>query len=105
LEKKVMQLVEKKGKSSGGKDRLIQFYGDECVHCHEMNTLVERLENELRLSVTRLEVWHNDENAKLLEGFDQGRCGGIPFFFNEKSGKWLCGSVPYDKLKAWATEK
>jgi thiol-disulfide isomerase/thioredoxin len=83
-------------------ERLIQFYGDECVHCHEMEPLVEKLENELGIAVVKLEVWHNDENAQLLQAVDNGMCGGIPFFFNEKSKKFICGSVPYERLKQWA---
>jgi hypothetical protein len=29
-------------------------------------------------------------------------CGGVPFFFNKKNKKTICGSAPYGKLKAWA---
>ena len=28
--------------------------------------------------------------------------GGIPFFYNEKSGRWICGNTKYEKLKDWA---
>ena len=82
--------------------RLIMFTGTECTHCHEMDPLVEQLEKELGLKVEKLEVWHNAENMAFLQQVDQGLCGGIPFFFNEKSGKWICGSAKYEKLKAWA---
>lgn len=83
---------------------LIEFYGTECVHCKEMVPLVERLKQE-GIELTRLEVWHNQKNAEILQELDQGKCGGVPFFFNKKSGKWICGSVPYEKLKAWAKGK
>ncbi len=82
--------------------RLLQFYGTECVHCHTMNPHVEKLESELRTTVHKLEVWHDEENAKLLASLDHGICGGIPFFFNEKTGKWICGTASYEKLKQWA---
>ena len=83
-------------------NRLIMFTGTECTHCHEMDPLVEQLEKEIKVSVEKLEVWHNAENMALLESVDQGMCGGIPFFFNEKSNRKICGNVKYDKLKEWA---
>ncbi|MBI2144712.1 thioredoxin family protein [Candidatus Woesearchaeota archaeon] len=83
-------------------DRLLMFTGTECTHCHEMDPLVERLEKEQKVKVEKLEVWHNAENMALLQGIDQGQCGGIPFFFNEKSGRKICGNVKYEKLREWA---
>ena len=81
---------------------LLEFYGTECKHCNDMKPFVERLESELGKELTKLEVWHNQQNLKKLEECDQGRCGGVPFFFNKKTGKFICGSTTYDKLKAWA---
>jgi len=79
------------------------FYGTECPHCHVMVPLVERLEKETGVRVERLEVWHNEENAKLVETFDKGLCGGVPFFFNTKTRAFVCGEASYDELKKWAT--
>ena len=81
---------------------LLMFYGTECEHCHEMMPLVERLEKEERVKIERVEVWHNSKNAALLEKYDRGFCGGVPFFYNTKTEKWICGSANYDDLKAWA---
>lgn len=91
-------------------ERLIEFYGTECEHCKEMVPIMDRVEKELGVKIIRLEVWHNSENAKLLKEYDkdaQGNefCGGIPFFYNEKTGKKLCGNAKYEKLKAWAEGK
>ncbi len=91
-------------------DRLIEFYGTECVHCMEMVPLIERIQKELGVKITRLEVWHNSENAKLLKEYDKNPdgsefCGGIPFFYNEKTGKKICGNTKYERLKAWAEGK
>ena len=83
-------------------DRLLDFYGTECPHCHDMDPLVEKLEKELSVEVVKLEVWHNTENATLLKKLDTIGCGGVPFFFNEKTGKALCGAVDYETLKKWA---
>ncbi len=85
--------------------RLLLFYGTECSHCHDMDPLVARLEKETKLKVTRLEVWHDSKNAEVLANADKGVCGGVPFFYNEKSKKHLCGAVPYATLKAWALGK
>ena len=81
---------------------LYMFFGTECVHCHEMLPLVEKLEKELKVKLVRLETLHNASNAKKLQGFDKGRCGGVPFFYNDKTDKFICGSGTYDELKTWA---
>lgn len=86
-------------------DELIEFYGKECVHCKKMEPLVKRLEEELGIKIKKLEVWHNEKNAKLMEELDKGRCGGVPFFINLKTGKWICGATTYEELKKWATEE
>ena len=91
-------------------DRLIMFSGTECSHCKEMHPLVEKLEKELGIKLTRLEVWHNSDNANLMKRLDKDEegnefCGGVPFFYNEKTGKKICGNVKYDRLKAWAEGK
>ena len=81
---------------------LIQFGGTECVHCHEMDPLVEKLQKEENVTIQYLESWHDEENAKMLEELDGGRCGGVPFFYNTKTKKFICGSCEYEILKAWA---
>lgn len=83
-------------------DDLIEFYGTECPHCVKMEPLIQRLEDETGLKIKRFEVWHNEANAKLLEQCDKGFCGGVPFFFNKKTGKWICGAAEYEELKKWA---
>ncbi|MDA2922896.1 thioredoxin family protein [Patescibacteria group bacterium AH-259-L07] len=83
-------------------DELLDFYGTECVHCREMDPLVEQLGKEEGVTVKKIEVWHNSKNAELMKQYDKGYCGGVPFFYNTKTGKWICGSTSYEKLKAWA---
>ncbi|MBU0953373.1 MAG: hypothetical protein KKA90_03060 [Nanoarchaeota archaeon] len=84
---------------------LIVFYGTECKHCHELEPLFDRLKEEAGIELTHLEVWHNAENAAMWQELDGGKCGGVPFLFNKKTGKWICGTTTYEKLKAWATGK
>ena len=84
---------------------LIMFYGEECVHCHEMVPLVDKLEKEEKVKVERIETWHNSANQKKFREADQGFCEGVPLFVNTTTGKKICGSTSYDKLKAWAIGK
>ncbi len=86
-------------------DELLFFTGAECSHCHTMNPLVEKLEKEEKVKVKKLEVWHNSKNLAVLQKYDKGHCGGVPFFFNTKTGKWICGEASYENLRKWALEK
>ncbi|OGD22018.1 MAG: hypothetical protein A2W03_15640 [Candidatus Aminicenantes bacterium RBG_16_63_16] len=88
--------------------RLIMFYARECPHCKAMMPYVERLENEEKVVLEKLEVWHSDKNADLMRSFRPviaPKCGGqlrTPTFFNEATNDVLCGEVTYEKLKEWA---
>jgi len=86
-------------------DNLLEFYGEECPHCVHMKPLIDQLEKELGIRIRKHEIWYNEDNAKLLETYDTGMCGGVPFFFNTKTKKWICGSTSYEELKKWATEE
>jgi len=81
---------------------LLEFYGIECPHCTKMHDLVVRLEREEGIKVDRIEVWHNQENEKRLLLIDKGLCGGVPFFYNEKTKKFICGDAKYSELRDWA---
>jgi hypothetical protein len=59
-----------------------------------MESLVERLEDEAGVKVAKLEVWHNEANAKLMREYDK-YCGG--FFSIIKDGKWICGNADYER--------
>ncbi|MES2023497.1 MAG: hypothetical protein V4439_02330 [Patescibacteria group bacterium] len=82
---------------------LLEFYGTECPHCVRMHELVERLEKEEGIKVESLETWHNAENEKRLNEIDKDMCGGVPFFYNTETKKFICGEADYETLKAWAT--
>ncbi|MEK6849453.1 MAG: hypothetical protein AABY01_02695 [Nanoarchaeota archaeon] len=81
---------------------LLAYYGNGCPHCDNMDPLIRKLERELHVKVIEKEVWHNDENAEELSKVDNGKCGGVPFFYNAKNKKWICGQCDYDELKKWA---
>jgi thiol-disulfide isomerase/thioredoxin len=81
---------------------LLEFYGETCPHCVEMKPIVEQLEKEEGVTVEKHEVWNNTENAKKMEEYDTGLCGGVPFFYNTDSKQFLCGSADMNTLKKWA---
>jgi hypothetical protein len=93
------------GEASEQKSHLMEFFGKECPHCAAMSLLVTRLQDEEGVEILQYEVWHSEQNANLMREIDQGRCGGVPFFYNRQTGKWLCGVVNYEKLKDWALGK
>lgn len=85
---------------------LLEFYGKECPHCITMMPLVDQVAKELKVDVQKLETWHNPKNEALRKEKDaDSACGGVPFFYNEESGKALCGESSYEELKAWAEGK
>jgi len=82
------------------------FYGTECVHCHEMMPLIKKLEKEMGVKVQMVETWHNSTNESKRSKLDKGgKCGGVPFFVNEETGKTICGATDYEGLKKWAAKK
>lgn len=81
---------------------LLEFYGQECPHCLKMSGYCTRLKKENGIDVEKYEVWHSDENLKKMQKYDKGLCGGVPFFINTESGKFLCGETSYEELKKWA---
>ncbi len=71
-----------------------------------MDKLVSKLIKE-GFDIERIEIWHNEENNKMMEKLDcePEPCGGVPFFLNQKTKKTVCGEVPYNELKEWAEGK
>lgn len=83
-------------------ENLLFFYGSECPHCIKMEAHLDRLDKEEGIQVSRLEVWHNEENGKKLEELDTVSCGGVPFFINKNTGKTICGETQYEEILSWA---
>lgn len=89
------------------------FWGRECAHCRRIHPLVEKMENETGIKLTKLEVWHDKENFKIMRKYEKPiskACGegvglGTPAFFDEETGEALCGEQPYEVLKEWAMKK
>jgi len=87
-----------------GKPHLLGFYAEQSMEAKRMRFLGDLLEKELPgVKIVWLEAWENPLNEKLRATIDlRNQCGGVPYLFNRKTGKVLCGVVPYDKLRAWA---
>jgi hypothetical protein len=82
------------------------FVGTECPHCDRMRPLVAKLQFETGIRLEEWDVWKDERSYRLMENYiaeiKDKDCDGIPFFYNTKSGAYLCGEVSYKKLKAWA---
>jgi hypothetical protein len=96
-------------------ERLIFFWGRECPHCAKLHPTVtevsETLSKDGGHGITELEVWHSDENAKLMRSYGdvlKKACGGslgVPALYNEKTKKALCGmNTTRDQIIKWASE-
>lgn len=90
--------------------RLLLFTGRECPHCLRMAPIVAEVERESGRPILEVEVWHDEEHAKLMEESYgdalRAACGGllgVPAFYNEDTGEALCGEVDKDVLLAWAS--
>ncbi|OGL98485.1 hypothetical protein A2304_02220 [Candidatus Uhrbacteria bacterium RIFOXYB2_FULL_57_15] len=80
---------------------LLEFYGAECPHCVTMMSMIDKLIAE-GILIERFETWHNDENAEKLKEYDRGLCGGVPFFYNTESKRFICGETDEETLRKWA---
>ena len=98
-------MAKKKITKKPSEGNLVEYYGTECHFCIQMAPLVEKLGKELKIKVVKKEVWHNPMNQAEFQKVDAGRCGGVPFFINTKTGKFICGATSYEELKAWAQGK
>ena len=67
-----------------------------------MEPLKEQLKEELGVEIRDFEVWYDSQNLELLQRLDKGRCGGVPFFYNKRSRRYICGATTYDNLRRWA---
>ncbi len=81
---------------------LLSFYGTECPHCIKMEPMIDKLISE-GVEIEKLEVWHNEKNKNRLEEFDRGMCGGVPFFYNTVTKKWICGETDEASLRELAS--
>jgi len=69
---------------------IILFYGDGCPHCKNVDDFLAQNKVEEKVKVTKLEVWNNRDNQKVLAQVIQ-KCGisteqvGVPFLWDGKA--------------------
>lgn len=87
---------------------ILEFYGTECPWCMKMIPVIEKLENEEGVKITKYEIWHNKENVKKMMEYEEiltKVCGGsiaVPSFVNLKTNEALCGYQDYESFRSWA---
>lgn len=76
---------------------IVLFYGDGCSHCKNVDDFVSQNKVEEKVKFTKLEVWYNQNNQKILLRAMQ-ECGlktdevGVPFLY-DGDGKCYSGDV------------
>ena len=93
----------------GGREEpyLVEFYGIMCEQCDEMLGPMRRLEKKLGTTILKYEVWNDPAAYKLMQFLDKtpagrSQCGGLPFFYNRKTGAVVCGATTEANLEDWA---
>ena len=67
-----------------GKVNIYLFWGDGCPHCKEEKLFLKSIENEYGnlFNVYEFEVWHNEENEKIMKEFGKAmddNLTGVPY--------------------------
>ena len=75
-------------------------YKEKVRHMTKMGVPADRIIKEKipYVATNTLKKYDKDEDGNEF-------CGGVPFFFNERTGKKICGNTSFEKLKVWAEGK
>ena len=102
--------------SAKEKVTLYFFHGDGCPHCAEERTdLIEELKKDETINVVEIEVWHDNENKKLLENVISayGTRSGVPYNvigdttiigYSEANGEKIKRAINYYKEHEYIDE-
>ena len=87
---------------------LIEFHAAGADQCDEMRPAMSAVEQALNTRILKWDVWSDPAAYKLMQFLDKGpdgrsKCGGLPFFYNRKTGKIVCGATTEKNLMNWAT--
>jgi glutaredoxin len=90
------------------KTEIMFFYGRECPHCQDVERFLKENALAEKMEFDAIEVWHNNENAKLL--FAKAReCGmaekEVPVPFLYAKGQCFIGTPPVEEFFTDAMEK
>lgn len=78
------------GTETAKNNEIILFYGDTCPHCKNVEDFIRQNSVDLKVTITRKEVFKNSENAKLLTK-KAATCGittnsiGVPLLWDGKT--------------------
>ena len=86
---------------------LVEFHGVVCEQCDEMKPVMRALERKLGTRFLKYEVWNDPAAYKLMQFLDKNpsgksQCGGLPFFYNRRTGAVVCGATTEANLENWA---
>ena len=93
-----------------GKVNIYLFWGDGCPHCKEEKLFLKSIENEYGnlFNVYEFEVWHNEENEKIMKEFGKAmddNLTGVPYtIIGKESIKGFNGSKKEQILDAIINE-
>lgn len=98
--------AEDKARFFDNTPHLLVFVGKDDEYSERMIPLLKRVSKEFKQKIRVYEVWFNDENKKLMDKVDDdGECGGVPFFYNHKTGQKICGITTFSNVRAWASDE
>lgn len=81
---------------------LLEFFID-TPDCRIMEPIVNRLEDDIKTEVKRINIHKCAANMKLFEAVGGMECGTVPFFYNRQTTREVCGKTNYPNLKKWGT--
>lgn len=81
-------------------DYLFEFYGEDCPGCLHAQKLINKFELENNIKFKKYEVWNNLANDKVFDYYDCKRCDAVPFLYNKKTDKFICGEFTEDELRS-----
>lgn len=88
---------------------LLEFSGKSAeADVKKMTPQLKKLEKKLKTRIVRFDIWNDPSAYKLfllLDKSPRGKslCGGLPFYYNRKTGRIVCGATTYENLENWAT--
>jgi hypothetical protein len=80
---------------------LLYFRGETDKYSEMMEPLNRELARE-GFNMKRFEVWYNTRNTELMQHLDLGRCGGVPYYYNKNTKRFICGATDINNLRNWA---
>ena len=82
---------------------LVEFHGPDCQHCEDMLPLMKKVEKQQKTKFRRYMVWEGTDEFDLLRILDsRTHCHGLPFFYNRRSHKAICGATTWENFREWA---